>query len=439
MSEIRRHDSLTNRILWFIRLRWIAIASVVATVYFVPSFLKIPLRVFPFYSIAFILAAYNAVFFFLVSRIKRHPDRARFANGIANLQIFFDLFCLAALIHFSGGIENPFIFYFIFHMIIASIVLTRRAAFLQASYAVALFLSVVFLEYSGFLPHYPLQGFLPVFLYDKPAYILGIAFVFISTLYISVYMATSISLELREREKSLERANALLEEKDRIKSEYVLRVTHDIKEDLSAVESCISPVTDGTLGVLNDSQKNLLSRAQSRARQLIAFVNALLTITRLKLKQKLEMESFSFPSLIWEVADTISARAKNKNITFRTEVKSSLENLKGVKVYLQEALLNILANAIKYTPPGGKVTFEIIEKEHLLLIFIKDTGIGIPKEALPHIFEEFYRAKNARAIERSGTGLGLSLAKQIIEMHNGKITVESQEGKGTIFYIELPK
>ncbi|HLD82536.1 MAG TPA: hypothetical protein VI976_01135, partial [Candidatus Omnitrophota bacterium] len=165
-------EGLIERNLWLIRLRWIAAIGVIFTVLFASQILKLFLPVLPLYTIALILGLYNLIFFILLGRIKNKesPDISFTANRIANLQISFDLTSLAFLIHFSGGIENPFIFYFIFHMIIASILLSRRASFLQATYAVVLFSSLVTLEYLGILPHHSLKGFIMHNQHNNPFY-----------------------------------------------------------------------------------------------------------------------------------------------------------------------------------------------------------------------------------------------------------------------------
>ena len=248
MARVSLTEGLIERIRWLIRLRWMAVAGVVFAGFFVNQILGIPIPVMHIYAVASFLGAYNLVFLAYLGKMRdgRIANFYTLANRIANLQISLDLFCLAALIHFSGGIENPFLFYFTFHIIIASILLTRKASFLQATFAVFLFCFIVLLEYKGVIPHYCLQKFVPYTLHENLLYIFGVSFVFISTLYIAVYMASAVSLRLRERERSLEKANELLREKDRIKSEYVLRVTHDIKEHLSAIQSCIAPVPGKT-------------------------------------------------------------------------------------------------------------------------------------------------------------------------------------------------
>jgi signal transduction histidine kinase len=441
MAGLNLSGKLVERIYWLIKLRWIAVVGVSLATFFTANFLNIPIPAVPLYSIAVLLGAYNLLFRIYLNRInKLSPANLPLINNhIANAQISLDLASLATLIHFSGGIENPFIFYFIFHMIIASILLSRRASFLQATFAVSLLLSMTTLEYFGILPHYYLQKFMPYTLYNNYLYVFGTSFVFTSTLYIAVYMATSISSRLRERERSLQEANRLLNEKDRVKSEYVLRVTHDIKEDLAAIESCIDPVSEAITRPLNNKQTDLLQRAKQRTQRLIFFIRALLEITRIKLTRGLKLEEFFLPAVVQGLSDNIKIRAKAKKISYTVRVEPSIGKITGVRVYIEEAIFNLLANSLKYTPEGGRVRLEIKDKKQSVLIKIDDSGIGIPENELPHIFEEFYRAANARRMERQGTGLGLAIVKQIIEMHKGKTWVESEEGRGATFFIELPK
>lgn len=430
---------VVERIFWLIRLRWLAAFGVIGTVVFTRVVLDVSFPFVQLIILALVLASYNLVFYLITSRIsKRRLFHFSVASRIANAQISLDLAILAILIHFSGGVENPFIFYFIFHMIIASILLSRRASFMQASLAVVLFSLMVILECLEIIPHYCLEGFIAYTQHNNVIYISGVSFVFISTLYIAVYMATSITNRLREQEKSLESANKLLKEKDRIKSEYVLRVTHDIKEHLSAIQSCLEPVAKGITGALNDAQKNLFNRAVQRTSKLSFFVRALLDITKIKLTKKITMDWFSLGEILKSISEDIKVRAKNKNLSFKADLDPVIDKFKGVRVYIEETISNILVNAIKYTPDGGEVILTAKKTPDAIQIQIKDTGIGIPKDDLPRIFEEFYRAKNARAIEKQGTGLGLAMAKEVVEMHKGKIWIESEEGSGTKLNIEFP-
>ncbi|MDP3730394.1 MAG: HAMP domain-containing sensor histidine kinase [Candidatus Omnitrophota bacterium] len=423
-------ESIVERSRWLISLRWIAIAGVILTAITAGRVFKIPLPVAPFCVITAVLIAYNLIFTFLIARLR---------NGFANLQISLDLACLAALIHFSGGIENPFLFYFIFHMIIAGILLSRRAAILQATFAAVLFLAMVILEYTHTLAHYCLGGFIIEDQHGNLLYIAGVSFVFISTLYIAVYMATSIAKRLKRREASLGKANALLNEKDRIKSEYVLRVTHDIKEHLSAIQSCVETVAGGIAGELNEKQANLLQRADERTAKLMAFVKALVEITRIKLAREIEFDYFSLKDTIESAINFVDTKARDKSIIINSSISPAVDMINGAQVYIEETIANILANAVKYTSAGGRVDIDVEDDGGNVLIRVRDTGIGIPKGEIGKLFEEFYRATNARLTEKSGTGLGLAIARQVVARHGGKIWAESEEGVGSVFSIILPK
>ncbi len=437
MERLGLEKELVERLCWLVRLRWIAATGAFFTVLFVTQSLKFILPAFPLYIIIAALFVYNFIFSCLLTGVDK--KNAVLINNIANAQISIDLLSLATLIHFSGGIENPFIFYFIFHMIIASTLLTRKASFLQATLAVSLFFIMVTLEYLGVLRHYCLKEFIINCQYHNRIYISGVSIVFVSTLYIAAYLTTSISKKLRQREKALKYANAQLKEKDQAKSEYVLRVSHDIKEDLSAIQSCLEPVERGITGELNPKQLDLIRRASRRTAKLIFFVKALLEITRIKLSSEIKMDYFSFKDTLSETVSLFESKARDKNISLNSNVEQSIGRIRGSKEYIQESLTNLLANSVKYTPANGRIDIRASDKGNRILIEISDNGIGIPKDELPRIFEEFYRASNAKEVERDGTGLGLSIVKQIVRMHNGEISVESEEGKGTKFSIELPK
>lgn len=447
-------DNLIERIYWLIRLRWIAVVAVVLVVFFTKRNLNIPLTVPPLYSIALLLGIYNLLFLICLNRINNKTlanlptyeiprlessGYPLIINRIANVQISLDLLTLSALIHFSGGIENPFIFYFIFHMIIASILLSRRASFLQATFAAFLFCSMVGSEYFGILGHYCLGGFIILSPHDNPLYIGGVSFVFISTLYMAVYMATSTSSRLRERERSLKEANELLMEKDRLKSEYVLRVTHDVKEHLGAIRSCLEPVIAGITGTLNPKQVDLIQRASQRTGKLLFFVKMLLELTRIKLSREITMDYFPIEDTIKNAISRVEARSERKSISLNYTIEPGVGKIRGAQIYIEETIVNLLANSVKYTPRDGKINVSVKDKGNSILVEVSDTGIGIPGEELPKVFNEFYRAANARKVERDGTGLGLSMAKQVVERHRGEIWIESEEGKGTRISFTLPK
>ncbi|MHC5060510.1 MAG: ATP-binding protein [Planctomycetota bacterium] len=246
-------------------------------------------------------------------------------------------------------------------------------------------------------------------------------------------------IELQKQEKALRQANMQLKEKDRIKDEYVSRVTHDIKGHLAAIQSCLFVAGSESTGALNAKQSDFLGRSVRRTTQLTSFVKELLNLTQMRLSGQIQMEEFSLADSISKALATVVRKADDKSITVTSNVELGAETIIGDEFSINEMLTNLLFNAIKYTPEGKTVHLEAKSCDTYFQVDISDTGIGIPAEELGSIFDEFFRASNAKNSEKDGTGLGLSIVKQIIARHGGEITAESEEGRGTTFSIILPK
>ncbi|MEN6425684.1 MAG: HAMP domain-containing sensor histidine kinase [Phycisphaerales bacterium] len=440
METVLKSTSLVQRAHWLIRLRWVAIAALGCATFGASEFMGVALPSGVLYGIAAVLLVYNlALRQVLVywTRAGQEPSEAR-VGGVLTFQISADLFILTMILHFSGGVENPFLLFFAFHMIIASILRSRRQSYLQATLAVTLFGGLVVLEAAGGIAHYSLEGFAGHQLYRDWTYVFGMLFVFTVTLYVIVYMTTSISEQLRRRQEDLEKANAQLQEKDQVKNEYVLRVTHDIKGHLAAVLSCLDLVHGEILGPLNEKQKDFVGRAHRRTTSCLEFAKALLKLTRMKLTGRLEIEQFSLKKVILNVLALVQNKAQSKSILLSHQIDPGIDKIWGEAVLVEETIANILFNAVKYTPDGGKVSLEARPEGNLVWIRVTDTGIGVPDGDSPRIFEEFYRAENARETERDGTGLGLAFARQVVERHGGRIWVEGNPGGGSIFTFTLP-
>jgi signal transduction histidine kinase len=244
---------------------------------------------------------------------------------------------------------------------------------------------------------------------------------------------------LKKREQALSEANIQLKEKDRIKDEYVSRVTHDIKGHLTAIQSCLYVSADESSSPLSEKQSDFMNRALKRTLQLTTFVKELLNLTQMRLSGRLQMEAFSLPDCISKALASIASKAESKSITVTSNVEPSVGQIVGNEFSINEMITNLLFNAVKYTPEGRTIHLEAKSCDDCVQVNIADTGIGIPAEDLPNVFEEFFRASNAKKREKDGTGLGLSIVKQIVERHGGTISAQSQEGQGTTFTVSLPK
>ncbi len=430
-----------ERAFWLVQLRWFAISALGIATWVSHRWLGVLLPAQKLYILTGLLFGYNAALYLLLRYgISRAGDPAgtKAGQGIT-LQISADLFILSTIIHYSGGIENPFCFFFVFHMIIASILRSRLQSYVQATLAVLLFGGFTWLEGTGTIAHYPLEGFAGHNLYEDRTFVFGYLFVFAVTLYLVVYMTTSITERLRSQQEELARANERLEEKDRINHKYVLRVTHDIKGHLAAIEGCLHPVFDQMIGPLNEKQRDLTGRAYRRTHKCMDFVSALLKVTHMKMTGELDISGFSLRTCIGNALAAVHNRAQEKAIAVSCHFDIHEDHINGEPVLIEETITNVLFNAVKYTPAGGTVKIGICEQEGDFLIEVSDTGIGIPLESLDHIFEEFYRAPNARQAEREGTGLGLTFAKQVIERHGGRIWAKNRPEGGCIGGFTLPR
>ncbi len=443
MDPLPQDERLVRRAFWLIRLRWMAVLGLCITTFVADKVLSIGVCPTPIYIIAGGLALYNMIALLLLDRVKKNHVHDGFPRltirKIINVQMSTDLLVLTLLFHFSGGIENPFVIYYVFHMIIASILLSVWESYLQATFASGLLFLLVLLEYRGIIPHHCLDGFVASDQHSYAPFVLGKAAVVSSALYLVVYMASSISTRLRNQEQGYWQANQLLEQKDRIKDEYVERVTHDIKGHLAAIKSSLDVVAKGFAGSLRPKQQEFIDRAVNRTGVLAAFVRQLLKLTQMRLSNNVQVEVFPLDVAIQSALEGARVRAADKQIRLESEIKGQFFGVSGDRLSVEEMMTNLVLNAIKYSPEGKSVKVRVVEDTEHISVWIKDDGIGIPEDELPRIFDEFYRASNARAVERDGTGLGLSIAKQIVESHGGHIRAQSRVGQGTTVEFTLLK
>ncbi len=426
---------------WLIRLRWYAIIGIIIAYIVAKHILHFTIWELPVYNVVALLIILNVLSFSFLKYLQKSRIRKslKLVNRIINFQISTDLIVLTVLLHYSGGVENPFIVYYIFHMIIGSIVLTTKESFFQTSFALILVGSMTFLEYSGIIQHFPLEGFIITNMYNNITYLMCTGFIFISTSYFVVYITRTIIKESRKHEEAYLQANIKLKQKDKIKNEYVMRITHDIKGHITAVQSCITVLNKKLTGPLNPQQEEFVNRANSRIQILNKFISDLLSITRRKLQQRSEKKYFNLPGSLEEIFKMAGNSAQEKNISMIKNVEPSINNIYGEQFSIEEVLLNLVLNAIKYSPPDKTVLVNAKDKQDRVLIEVIDQGMGIPEEEIPLVFNEFYRASNVRNQIKDGTGLGLAISKQIVEDHGGKIWVESRVNLGTTFSLMLKK
>jgi signal transduction histidine kinase len=441
METILDNEQFVKRAFWLVRLRWITACLLLGIVYITNKLFESMSHEIPLYAIGILLLLYNFLLYLALQFLVRRRSRALSSaiNRIIILQITADLLILTGVIYYSGGIENPFFFYYVFHVIISSMLLSRSMSYFQASLAVVFFGLLLALEYFQIIGHRSITGFLEVHLFQKTYYVFAVFIAFSTTLYLVVYMTTSIVSQLRKQQTGYKLLNLELKKNDRIKNEYLLSVSHDIKSHMAAIKSCLDILSTQTVGNLNEQQTELVARADRRAYKSIAFLSTLLKLTQMRLTGKIEKENFSLKQCIYDTFAAVEEKAEVKSISINYEINVENDTVFGSPLLIEETLRNILFNAIKYTPQNGRVTLSATEDNDSFYIEITDTGIGFPEKEKEKIFEEFYRASNARKVERDGTGLGLSISKEVVRRHGGTIWATSKAGQGSTFTFTIPK
>ncbi len=254
-DELPLKLELIKQIGWLVRLRWIAIVGVFFTVMVANLARNMITHPLPLYIIAGMMVLYN----FEPRMYRKAPEQQKLGSikRQACIHIILDLLSLTALIHFSGGVENPFIFYFIFHLIIASIILSKRVSYILAGLNTLLLSSLITLEYFLVIPHYDLNNFLPVDLWRNPTYTFGVLFVFTSTLFFSVYLATTITQTAREREAETRELKENLEEK----VDELVETRKEVDFERNKLKSIIECMQEGVIFADSTNQTTLFNKA----------------------------------------------------------------------------------------------------------------------------------------------------------------------------------
>ena len=229
-----------------------------------------------------------------------------------------------------------------------------------------------------------------------------------------------------------------LKKVDQLKSDFVAMVSHELRAPLASVEQMAYVLRDGLAGEINDKGKGLVERILVRTRELLQLIKNLLDLSRIEMGVPIQnMESIGIRALVEEVIDMIRPQAEKRGQTISLKPSKKIPMIVADRDNLLGVFGNIIGNAVKYTPEGGKIDVFTTHDGNFVRVDVKDTGVGIPKEDLSRIFDKFYRVKGkTRGI--TGSGLGLSVTKSIIEAHRGEIRVESEEKTGTTFKVFLP-
>ncbi|RPI28624.1 MAG: sensor histidine kinase [Acidobacteria bacterium] len=583
-------QELINSLDWLIRLRWVAGAAVIALTFTVTAGLNLNVRALPFYLVGFAVAAYNLALRQILGALRQNHFSDTALEWFTRAEIGLDWIAMTILIHYSGGVSSPVIFFFVFHIIIASFLLPHDRGFLYVTFAPLLVAGVAFAEYHGQIPHIAI---FEATLYRSPIYIAGVLFFFTSAAYVTAYFSMALSRRLRRREEEVTglyesarattstldleqvlnrlteattrvlkckaasirllnstgthlemvaahglsqaymshasvplassvidrealsgktilisdapndervrhreqvreegiesilstplvgkqgltgvlraygaaghrfqeddaeflaavaaqgsvaignaRSYRILEDLNRQKSQFARMVTHELRSPIQVAQSLVNVLLSDYVGELNEKQRDLIQRAQCRLRHLQDLVDDLLNLAAAKADVLARPERSRVPlvEVLKDLYDRCEPRAKAKGIKLILRCADPCPEIWGREDELGTLFGNLLDNAIKYTDQGTACV-SVRNEDGLIRVDVSDSGIGIPHLALSRVFDEFFRADNAKALEEHGTGLGLAIVKDLVARYEGKIDVQSHEGQGTTFTVWLP-
>jgi len=377
---------------------------------------------------------YNAVLHRLRKYVLFGVDRFN-PLYISLLQMILDLIALLMLVYFTGGIESPLYMQFVFLIIIGSLILPGTFVYIMAAVFILSFTILTAFEHYQIISHHSIAGLLSSPLYNNPYYVGAFLFTFAFMIFVSVYLANGIARQLYKQENALVDSIKKINAAEKEKQKYISGIVHEIKTPLAAVHSYLDLVLQKFLGPLDEIVEEKLIRARRRSVEAIELINNVLKISKLKIDDSFVKEEV-------EIASILARAIKNARVNAEAiGVKLSLINnrkekrkIEGDPLLIQIALSNIISNAIKYNNMDGVVEITVDEEKDNLIIRVCDNGVGIPKAEIDKIFMDFFRASNIKHSGLEGSGLGLSVVKQIVERHHGTINVQSPSHLSTSKY-----
>jgi len=248
-----------------------------------------------------------------------------------------------------------------------------------------------------------------------------------------------INRALERRQLALE-AESLRIEKKLLEENFITMVSHQLRSPLVAIQQYFEVILAGMVGQVEEKQKEMILRARERLDGLLKLISDWLDLAKINRGQIVDkLKPVSLKKVLENQLEFLKPLAKENEVTVELAPFSGNDLIQGDEETLEQAFANLINNAIRYNKPKGRVKISIKEKDAFLATEIEDTGIGMAKEHLSLIFDQFYRVSRSETQKTKGTGLGLSIAKKIVDAHNGSIQVASELGKGSTFTVLLPK
>jgi two-component system phosphate regulon sensor histidine kinase PhoR len=439
-------ESLAANGLWFCRLRWIIIAMLTGFGAFtllgdIPASLGLRANAVWAFACAGILIACNIAYLTHLRRIRGAP-KPNAAHINLWVQIVMDLLVLTAVVHFAGSLETHVANAYLFHIVLSCIFFTSRQSSVVTLLACVLFLFCVLAEQTGFLP--PSQLHLDTTIRkniqsSSSEILMAIASVW-GILLAIWYLASHLSGMLRQHEHDLAETNVRLIAAQKERTKHMMHTAHELKTPCAAIYANVRVMIDGYCGDLPEEALGVLHRISHRCLGLASQIQDMLRLANLRSKgvAAAKTETFDVTEPLQWCIEQVSPTAGQRKVTIETDIQPASTTC--VEDHLKMFFLNLVSNAVNYSHEGGTVHIVCkLDPDNRPRVTVTDEGIGIPREKLPHIFEEYYRTTDAAQHNRGSSGLGLAIVQQIALEHHIDLAVESMPGKGTVFQAILPR
>ena len=434
-SQFVSAASLRERLDWFNKLRWGAAAGVLAVVLIAGVVLKVPIEVRGLLLTGVSLLVLNTAY--VLHNWRFEAADIAIELRLVKVQMVCDLIALTVLLNFSGGVENPLLFLYIIHVIIASLLFKGREIFQIAWLAIFLFTAEVFGEYFGLLPHHhlPTTGEMA---HELPFILVTLGSFWLVILFCA-YVGALIMKHNRAIKNELVSHQGRLVAQDKAKSDFFRFVTHEIKSPVNTAQSAVETALELGGPDLGHRVGDMLHRALARLEQATSIIKDLAALTRGNFSRVENMAEVDLNLLVERVVDGQREIASHDNLDIRLMLPEPSVLIRSISDMVETVVVNLVNNAVRYSRENGRVSVRVVDKGRRVRIMVEDDGIGIDADELDQIFDEFYRTPSARMKSTLGTGLGLPIVKKFVEELGGHIEVQSAPGSGSTFTVTLPR
>jgi len=394
----------------------------------------------PLLATAAVITGYNAITWWII-RPYRDPGCAEeaypFLSAVRHVTIALDYLALTVLVYLVGGARSPILPVFLLHVVMSSLLGSRRAAFVHFVLAYLLLGGLVVTEWAGWLvPDLPAGAVCGTGPLDG-RYALGLLVVY-GVLFIATgLLVTGLAHTLRIGERQLVNANHELARLSQIRRDFLHVALHNLQAPVSAATMMLETLERGSLG---PDQLRWVERSLERIRGSAQFLRDLQMLATLEGEDLgRQAQPVDIASIVRAAAEDVRDLAEARQHELLLDVPDGFPRLRGIERLLREAVVNYLTNAIKYSPEGGHSVLRVRAEAGAVRVEVQDDGIGIAPEEQGKLFHEFVRVlRDPRVAATPGTGLGLSITRRIVEAHGGRVGLRSEPGRGSTFALNLP-